>query len=48
MHVTFSLSAVIRDDVFCPEASEWDCDEFFECKERVWDDVEASREAKTE
>jgi hypothetical protein len=26
---------LIKDDVFCPEASEWDCNEIFECTERV-------------
>jgi len=26
---------LIRDDVFCPEASEWDCNEIFECTERA-------------
>mmetsp|Transcript_23802 Transcript_23802/g.37209 ORF Transcript_23802/g.37209 Transcript_23802/m.37209 type:complete len:223 (-) Transcript_23802:1044-1712(-) len=25
---------LIQDDVFCPEASEWDCNEIFECYER--------------
>ncbi|EKX51217.1 hypothetical protein GUITHDRAFT_161648 [Guillardia theta CCMP2712] len=26
---------LIRDDVFCPEASKWDCNEIFECVERT-------------
>jgi hypothetical protein len=25
---------LIRDDVFCPEASKWNCNEIFECSER--------------
>ena len=26
---------LIRDDVFCPQASQWHCNEIFECVERV-------------
>jgi hypothetical protein len=26
---------LVMDDIFCPEASEWDCNEIFECTERV-------------